>query len=90
MTNRTTTNRFNTVSFGGISHITEGHKAVFMAMTAGAPNFCLTSVYVNGRPGVAIVLLDRESKDTITMAPCFVSVTEGMILCAMDGYEWRI
>lgn len=80
---------FNAASQGHITHISEGHKAVFTAMTAGAPNFCLTSVYVNGKPGVAIVLLDRQDQDTITMAPCFVSVTEDMTLCAMDGYEWR-
>lgn len=81
---------FNGSSHGQRSHITEGHKAVFLAMTSGEPNFCLTSVYVNGRPAVAIVLLGR-TPEGIEIAPCFVSITPGMKLRTMEGeeYEWE-
>lgn len=80
---------FNGSSTGGISHITDGHKAVFMAMTSGEPNFCLTSIYVNGKPGVAIVLVGPGKPGQVEMAPCFVSITPGMKLRMMDGYEWE-
>lgn len=80
---------FNGSSHGQRSHITDGHKAVFLALTSGEPNFCLTSLYVNGRPAVAIVLLGRNG-ERVEIAPCFVSITPGMKLRAMDGteYEW--
>lgn len=80
---------FNGSSFGSFTHITDGHKAVFMAMTAGEPNFCLTSIYVNGQPGVAIVLVEAEAPGCIAVAPCFVSITKGMTLRMMDGEERR-
>ncbi|MGH2343260.1 hypothetical protein ACRC7T_17460 (plasmid) [Segnochrobactraceae bacterium EtOH-i3] len=80
---------FNHYSHGNVSFITEGHKDVFTALTAGMPNFCLTSIYVNGRPAVAVVLVDREG-DRITMAPCFVSITPGMKLRSLDGDEYEM
>lgn len=81
---------FNGSSLGRLSHITDGHKAVFLALTGGEPNFCLTSVYVNGRPAVAIVLLNRTEQG-VEVAPCFVSITPGMKLRTMDGeeHEWE-
>ncbi len=77
---------FNHYSHGNVSFITEGHKEVFTALTSGMPNFCLTSIYLNGRPAVAVVLVDREG-DHFTMAPCFVSITPGMTLRSLDGEE---
>ncbi|WP_158810157.1 hypothetical protein [Beijerinckia sp. L45] len=47
----------NTNSSGGISYITDWHKAVFLAMTSGEPKFCLTSIHVKGDRAVAIVLV---------------------------------
>lgn len=85
-----TRRNFNASSHGGISHITDEHRALFLAMTGGAPNFCLTSCYVNGQPAVMIVLADRRDDNTLTLAPCFVTITPGMKLRTMDGqeYEW--
>lgn len=80
---------FNHHSHGEISFITDGHKDVFMALTAGMPNFCLTSIYVNGRPAVAVVLVEREG-ERFTMAPCFVSITPGMKLRSLDGFEYEM
>ena len=79
---------FNDNSHGDLSFIEDGHKAVFMALTSGEPNFCLTSIYVNGRPGVAIVHvgIDERSKRFL-MTPCFVSVVPGLRLRTVEGEE---
>ncbi len=89
MMQSTVRRNFTASSAGRQSHITEGHKAVFMALTAGEPNFCLTSIFLNGQPAVAIVLVGQDGPDTITMAPCFVSITNGMTLRDLDGHEYR-
>lgn len=82
---------FNGSSHGETSFITDGHKAVFMALTTGEPNFCLTSVYVNGRPGVAVVHVGIDEGDRrILMMPCFVSITPGMKLRMLDGDEFEM
>lgn len=80
---------FNGSSHGGSSHITEEQRTLFLAMTSGMPNFCLTSIYVNGVPAVAIVLVDRN-EDGIGMSPCFVSITPGMKLRSLDGQEYEM
>jgi len=82
---------FNGSSHGEASFITDGHKAVFMALTSGEPGFCLTSVYVNGRPAVAVVHVGIDEADRrILMAPCFVSITPGMKLRSLDGDEFEM
>ena len=82
---------FNGSSHGERSFITDGHKDVFLALTSGEPNFCLTSVYVNGRPAVAIVHVGvDEPARRILMAPCFVSLTPGMKLRDLAGDEFEM
>jgi hypothetical protein len=82
---------FNGSSHGDASFIEDGHKAIFMALTSGEPGFCLTSVYVNGKPGVAIVLVERDDRaKRILLAPCFVSITAGMKLRTLDGDEYEM
>lgn len=82
---------FNGSSHGEASFITDGHKAVFMAMTSGEPGFCLTSVYVNGRPGVAIVHVDVDHRDKrVLLMPCFVAIMPGMKLRTVDGDEYEM
>lgn len=82
---------FNGNSHGEASFISDGHKAIFMALTSGEPNFCLTSVYVNGRPGVAIVHIGLDERDRrILLMPCFVAVMPGIKLRTMDGDEFEL
>lgn len=82
---------FNGSSHGDASFITDGHKAIFMALTSGEPNFCLTSVYVNGRPGVAVVHVSMDERDRrILLMPCFVAITPGMKLRTIEGDEFEM
>lgn len=82
---------FNGISHGDASFITDGHKAIFLALTSGEPNFCLTSVYVNGRPGVAIVHVGADHRGKrIVMMPCFVAIAPGMKLRTLDGDEFEM
>jgi len=92
MTRSATARRdFNGNSHGDLCFIGDGHKAVFTALTSGEPNFCLTSIYVNGKPGVAIVHVSMDERDKrILLMPCFVAVAPGMKLRTIEGDEFEM
>lgn len=63
------------------SHITPGHVRVFQALRSPFyDNITLTSCWVNGEPGIAIVMLDDAGEGKVAIMPLFVANTPGMKL----------
>lgn len=63
------------------SFITPGHVRVFQAIRSQLyDNITLTSVYVNGEPGVAIVMVDEVGEGKAAVMPLFVALTSKMRL----------
>ena len=63
------------------SHITPGHVRVFQALRSPFyDNITLTSCWVNGEPGVAIVMIDEAGEGKVAVMPLFVAITPGMEL----------
>lgn len=64
------------------SHISPGHVRAFQMLTSTlyADNLTLTSCWINGDPGVAIVLIDHVGEDKVAVMPLFVAITPQMDL----------
>jgi len=61
------------------SFITPGHVRAFQAVTTQLyGEVTLGSCLINGKPGVAIVLLDHVGEGKIAVMPLFVAITEDM------------
>ena len=61
------------------SFITPGHVRAFQAVTTQLYGQCdLLSCYINGEPGVAIVLMQHVGEDKIAVMPLFVAITPKM------------
>ena len=68
-----------------MTNITNQHREAFEALVSGRyDNFALFSCFVDGHPAAAIVAVNRDGED-YTLAPLFVSVTDGMTLTDHDG-----
>ena len=61
------------------SFITPGHVRAFQAVTTQLyGEVTLASCLINGKPGVAIVLVDHVGEGKIAVMPLFVAITEDM------------
>jgi hypothetical protein len=61
------------------SFITPAHVRAFQAITSRLyDNITLWSCRINGEPGVAIVMVDEPTEDTLAVMPLFVAITPGM------------
>jgi hypothetical protein len=61
--------------------ITPGHVRAYQMITSQLyDNVTLTSVYINGDPGVAIVLVDHVGENKVAVMPLFVAITASMKL----------
>jgi hypothetical protein len=75
------------------SFITPGHVRAFQAVTTQLyGEVTLASCLINGRPGVAIVLVDNVGEGKVAVMPLFVAITEDMDIafageCGADGGE---
>jgi hypothetical protein len=70
------------------SFITPGHVRAFQAVTSRLyDNITLWSCRINGEPGVAIVMVDHPTEDTLAVMPLFVAVTPGMKIVFEGGRE---
>jgi hypothetical protein len=64
-----------------MNHITPGHVRAFQAVRSPLyDNLTLASCFINGEPGVAIVMVDDSGEDTLAVMPLFVAITAGMKL----------
>ena len=64
-----------------MSHITSGHVRAFQAVRSALyDNITLTSCWVNGEPGVAIVMIDDAGEGKVAVMPLFAAITPGMDL----------
>ena len=67
------------------TNILPSHQKVYKALTSGDyQNFALFSCFIDGRPGCAIVAVNRDGEE-FDIVPLFVSVTPGMSLSDHDG-----
>jgi hypothetical protein len=67
------------------SFITPGHVRAFQAVTTQLyGEVTLASCLINGKPGVAIVLVDFVGEGKIAVMPLFVAITEDMNI-AFEG-----
>ena len=67
------------------SFITPGHVRAFQDVTTQLyGDVTLASCLINGKPGVAIVLLDHVGENKIAVMPLFVALTEDMEI-AFEG-----
>jgi hypothetical protein len=64
-----------------VTNITQDMKDAFAALLDGAPNACLFSCFVNGRPTAAICAYEPDKG----FSPLFVWITDGMVLTDHDG-----
>jgi len=63
------------------SFITPGHVRAFQAVTTQLyGEVSLASCYINGEPGVALVLMEHAGEGKIAVMPLFVAITESMDL----------
>jgi len=71
------------------SHITPGHVRAYHMLTSTLyeDRLTLTSCWINGEPGVAIVLLDRVGEDKMAVMPLFVAITPEMKLVFVGEEE---
>ena len=61
------------------SFITPGHVRAFQAVTTQLyGETTLASCYINGEPGVGIVLIEPVGEDKVAIMPLFVGITPGM------------
>ena len=61
------------------SFITPGHVRAFQAVTTQLyGEVTLASCLINGKPGVAIVLVDHVGEGKVAVMPLFVAITEDM------------
>ena len=61
------------------SNITPGHVRAYQAVTSGI--YGETSLFnctINGKPGVALVLMHRPDPDHVAVMPLFVAITDDM------------
>ena len=59
------------------SFITPGHVRAFQAVTTQLyGEVTLASCLINGKPGVAIVLVDNVGEGKLAVMPLFVAITE--------------
>jgi hypothetical protein len=67
------------------SFVTPGHVRAFQAVTTQLyGEVTLASCLINGKPGVAIVLMDHVGEGKIGVMPLFVAITEDMDI-AFEG-----
>ena len=67
------------------SFITPGHVRAFQAVTTQLyGEVTLASCRINGKPGVAIVLVDHVGEGKLAVMPLFVAITEDMDI-AFEG-----
>jgi hypothetical protein len=61
------------------SFITPGHVRAFQAVTTQMyGEVTLASCLINGKPGVALVLVDYAGEGKVAVMPLFVAITEDM------------
>jgi hypothetical protein len=61
------------------SHITPGHVRAYQAVTSQLyDNIALWSCWIDGEPGVAIVMVDHVGEGKVAVMPLFVAITEAM------------
>lgn len=61
------------------SFITPGHVRAFQAVTTQLyGEVTLASCLIDGKPGVAIVLMDHAGEGKIAVMPLFVAITQDM------------
>jgi len=64
-----------------MSHITPGHVRVFQAVRSQLyDNITLTSCFIDGERGVAIVMVDDCGEGKVAVMPLFVAITPNMKL----------
>ncbi len=64
---------------GHTSNITPGHVRAFQMITSQMyDNVTLGSCWINGEPGVAIVMVDHVGEGKVAVMPLFVAITESM------------
>ncbi len=62
-----------------MSNIEPGHVRVFQAIRSQLyGNITLSSCRINGKPGVAIVMIDHVGEGKVGVMPLFVAINEGM------------
>jgi hypothetical protein len=71
------------------SFITPGHVRAYQMLTSSlyTDNLTLTSCYINGEPGVAIVLVDEVGENKVAVMPLFVAITPQMKLAFVGEEE---
>lgn len=70
------------------TNIRPEHISAFEALTSGDhDNFALFSCYLDGKPAVAIVAVNRPegARGEYEITPLFVSITENMVLTDHEG-----
>jgi hypothetical protein len=61
------------------SFITPGHVRAFQAVTTQMyGEVTIASCFINGEPGVAIVLMDHVGEGKVAVMPLFVAITPNM------------
>lgn len=61
------------------SFITPGHVRAFQAVTTQMyGEVTMASCLINGKPGVALVLVDYAGEGKVAVMPLFVAITEDM------------
>lgn len=69
------------------SHITPGHVRAFQAVSSHMYDTSLMSCWINGEPGVAIVLLENVGEGKMAVMPLFVAITAKMEVDFGDDRE---
>lgn len=70
------------------TNIRPEHISAFEALTSGEhDNFALFSCFLDGKPAVAIVAVNRpeDASGEYEITPLFVSITENMVLTDHEG-----
>lgn len=72
-----------------MSFITPGHVRAYQMLTSTLyeDKLTLTSCWINGDPGVAIVLVDEIGENKVAIMPLFVAITPQMKLAFADEQE---
>ena len=60
------------------SFIQPGHVRAFQAVTSQMYDASLMSCWINGEPGVAIVLIENVGEGKMAVMPLFVAITASM------------
>ena len=61
--------------------ITSGHVRAFQLVRSPLyDNITLSSCWINGEPGVAIIMLDQINEEQVAVMPLFVAITAGMAI----------